>query len=271
MEDERVAPVTAVPDAGSPAPTAAPSETKTETPVTPSDDLQTLKQQIAELTEWKKQTSIPTAETIAAAVLSDPRMKQSQRDMITAQVRVQREQAIDQETAFIDTLEQDGTLDPVTAETKRREIQRAVKQEFAKRVEELAAVPEPPPTPQPSPDYALKQQAVQSAKGWLDKYGLDWKDVPEFDNGNSLPSDFTQFLNVVVEKTADKKVRLAESEWQRKRDAQVTAVRAADNAGATQPPPAGNAAEKPIKRTLADADNIGNAVDAMFKARRQQR
>jgi paraquat-inducible protein B len=251
-------------------PPLTPPEKAPEAAVTPSDDLKALRAELAALKEQAGKTTVPSAQEIAEAVLRDPRLKQSQRDMITAQLHQQRDQAIEERTALIDELEEAGNLDAATAGTKRREIQKAIKQEFAQRAVELAqqeVQPQQQPAQQPS-EYQAKQRAIAEASKWLERKGLTWKDVPQFENGNNLPREYAAFIDVLIDVAAEKKSKRDELEWQKKRDEEVKEVRAADKAGATTPPPSGSTADKQIKRTLADADKVGEAIENVFRKKR---
>ena len=157
----------------------------------------------------------------------------------------------------IETAVKRGLMDAEQAKIAKQEL-------FAEKAMELAGRDEEEETPPPAQQLPAPQQANPlqvAANKLLEKHGFTWADFPK----ETLPKTFEEFVVLVTNKSADRRVQAEKTAWQKQYEEQTKGVREADKAGATKPPVGGAPPSKP-KRSLADADRLGSVIaDRYFK------
>lgn len=162
----------------------------------------------------------------------------------------------------IDSAVKMGFVDAETAQLKKQDL--LTQHNVAQATQEEEVEETPPPTPKSvgpeSPQAAAARILAQNE--------LKWDDMPEYAGGTKLPP-FEQFITTVAGKVADKKVAASKEAWLKEYESKTAAVRAADAAGATKTVVVSAPAEKKIKRTLDDADDLGEEIQKAFFDKRQ--
>lgn len=202
-----------------------------------ADERTTLEELRAELQELK--TKIPSPDHLVEQVVKHPSLKQRQRDMIAHQLQLQLQEEIQRRTEAIETLEEEGQLDPTVAKKMKREIASQIRQEFAQKQQEALSAVDSGESSGGVPGSIWKQLGYSLLK----TLELTPEDLPELKATTAIP--FDKLAELAAQAKVKKVLNQKKLEWQKEWEAERAAVLEKEKRGAVAPTPD---ATKPKKK-----------------------